>query len=91
MKITAKVNVYEKDNLKGFASINLDDKFIVKDLRIIDSEKGLFVAYPSQKSEKDNKYYERCYPMTKEVRDKIQEIVLAEYNNVKDKDSNNEV
>ena len=89
MKITAKVNIYEKDSLKGFASINLDDKFIVKDLRIVEGDKGMFVAYPSQKSEKDNKYYERCYPMTKEVRDKIQEIVLEEYE--KQKNTSNEV
>ena len=88
MKISAKVNVYEKDSLRGFASINLDDKFIVKDLRIVEGDKGMFVAYPSQKSEKDGKYYERCYPMTKEVRDKIQEIVLEEYNKVKDTKSN---
>lgn len=91
MKISARVNIYEKDNLKGFASINIDDKIIIKNLRIIDGGKGLFVAYPSTYSEKDQKYYEDVHPKTLEIREKIQKIVLEEYEKVKAKSSDNEI
>ena len=79
MTIKAKVNVYEKDTLKGFASLNIDDKIIIKNLRIVEGDNGLFVAYPSTKNEKENKWYEDVYPLNKDVRDNIQTIVLEEY------------
>lgn len=91
MKITTKINLYEKDSLKGFASLNIEDKIIIKNLRIVEGNKGLFVAYPSTYNEKENKYFEDVYPLSKEVRDNIQKIVLDEYEKVKNKstDKNN--
>lgn len=79
MKITSKVNVYEKGTLKGFASLNIDDKLIIKNLRIVEGDKGLFVAYPSTHNEKEDKWFEDVYPLTSEVRENIQKIVLDEY------------
>lgn len=79
MKIKAKVNVYENKKTKGFASLELDEKIVIKNLRIVDGDKGLFVAYPSHYSEKDNKYFEDVYPLDKDTRETIQKIVLDEY------------
>lgn len=93
MKITAKVNIYEKDSLKGFASLNIEDKIVIKNLRIVEGDNGLFVAYPSTKNAKEDKWYEDVYPLTSEVRETIQNIVLEEYEKVnkKSKKSKNEV
>ena len=73
------MRLYEKETLKGFASLNVDDKLIIKNLRIVEGDNGLFVAYPSTKNEKENKWYEDVYPLNKDVRENIQKIVLDEY------------
>ena len=52
MEIT-EVKIFKKDNrdkkLKAFATITLDDSFVVRDLKVIDGNKGLFVAMPSRR------------------------------------------
>jgi len=83
MKIT-EVKVFEvkqskkNSTLKAFASVTFDKEFVVKNLRIIDGEKGLFVAMPSQLGS-DNKYYDIAFPITAEFREKITDAVLKEY------------
>ncbi|MBI4550145.1 MAG: septation protein SpoVG family protein [Candidatus Omnitrophica bacterium] len=53
MKIT-EVRIFQKDNadkkLKAFATITLDDCFVVRDIKIIERDKGLFVAMPSRRA-----------------------------------------
>lgn len=52
MEIT-EVKVFLMENqdrkLKAYATITFDDAFVVRDLRVIDGRKGLFVAMPSRK------------------------------------------
>jgi stage V sporulation protein G len=69
-----------KGSTKAFASIVLDGVFCVKGIKIIDTGKGPFVGMPSEQSKKDQKYYDICYPITKEFRQEINEAVLAQYN-----------
>lgn len=79
MKITdVKVNPYEKKALRGFASITIDDEFVVTGLRILSGKKGLFVSMPSQEG-RDGKYYDTSFPLNKETRDYISNEVLAAY------------
>lgn len=91
MKIKVTVNVYENKKTKGFASLELDEKIVIKNLRIVDGDKGLFVAYPSHYSEKDNKYYEDVYPLNAETRETIQNKVLEEYEKASKKSSKDEI
>jgi stage V sporulation protein G len=62
---------------KAFADIAIGD-FIVKGLRIVQGQKGLFLAMPQEKA-KDGKWYNAFYPVTKEARQNLAEVVLAAY------------
>lgn len=80
MKITAvSIKKMEKDNFRGFADVTFDDCFVVKGIRIMDGKKGLFVAMPSEYSEKDDEYYDRCFPITKEFREELTDAILDGY------------
>lgn len=62
---------------RAFADISIGD-FIVKGLRVVQGAKGLFLAMPQEKA-KDGKWYSSFYPVTKEAKQNISEIVLAAY------------
>ena len=81
--------VDDNDKLKAFASIALDDAFMIRDLRIIQGTKGLFVAMPSKKR-KDGSYRDTAHPINNETRQMIEEKVINEYRNlVHNQDENN--
>lgn len=80
MEIT-EVKVYpvsDNEKLKGYATIIFDNCFVVRDLKIIDGNNGLFVAMPSKKK-KDGTYRDTAHPLNTETRDMIESAVLAEY------------
>lgn len=72
----------ENSSLKAFASITIDDELVIKGLRVVEGNKGLFIAFPSTYSEKDDEYYDNVFPIKKETRDYITDAVLAEYKDV---------
>ncbi|MDP3014475.1 MAG: septation regulator SpoVG [Candidatus Subteraquimicrobiales bacterium] len=67
-----------QDKLKALASITIDDDFVVHSLRVVDGEKGLFVAMPSRKTS-TGEFRDVAHPLNTETRQKIQETVLQEY------------
>ena len=80
MKIT-EVKVFPvKDNekLKAYASIVFDDNFVIRDLRIIAGNNGLFVAMPS-KRRPDGTFKDTVHPLNIETRNLIEEKVLNVY------------
>lgn len=81
MKITS-VNVrkIEKENsrMKGIASVLLDDSFAVHDIRIIEGDKGIFIAMPSRKTATGG-YRDIAHPISPEVRKQFEEAILEEY------------
>jgi len=69
---------YDGDSkTKAFADISIGD-FIVKGLRVVQGEKGLFLAMPQEKS-KDGKWYDSFFPVTNEARENLASVVLAAY------------
>ena len=66
-----------EDNLKAFASITIDDAFVVKEIRVVEGKNGLFVAMPSKKI--GDKYMDISHPITAEWRQRISTAVLSEY------------
>ncbi len=70
--------VKEAGKLLAFASANLGGVFAVNNIRIYNSEKGLFVSMPSTKG-KDGNYHNICCPTTREMRDALHGAVLGEY------------
>ena len=86
MKITS-VNVRkiekEGSRMKGIASVLLDDSFAVHDIRIIEGEKGLFIAMPSKKTPTGD-YRDIAHPINPEVRSMFEEAILKAYNEAED-------
>lgn len=86
MKITS-VNVRkiekEGSRMKGIASVLLDDSFAVHDIRIIEGEKGLFIAMPSKKTPAGG-YRDIAHPINPEVRAMFEETILKAYDEAED-------
>lgn len=73
--------IYRLDNdskVKAFVDI-LVSGLVVKGLRIVNGKKGLFLAMPQQQG-KDGHWYNAVYPVSKEVRSSLNQMVLAAYN-----------
>ena len=86
MKITSiNVRKIEKEGsrMKGIASVLLDDSFAVHDIRIIEGEKGLFIAMPSKKTPNGG-YRDIAHPINPEVRSMFEEAILKAYEEAED-------
>lgn len=68
----------DKSKIKASASITIDDCFVVHDIKVIEGEKGLFIAMPSKKS-LDGEYRDIAHPINSDTRDNIQNIILEKY------------
>ena len=64
--------------MKAIVSITLDDEFVVHDIKVIEGEKGLFIAMPSRKTT-TGEYRDIAHPINSQTREQIQEIILDEY------------
>ena len=67
--------------LKAYATIVFDNAFIIRDLKVIEGHKGLFVSMPSRKR-KDGTFRDVVHPLNPETRSLIEERVIDEYNRV---------
>lgn len=70
--------VAKEGKLKAVVSITIDDEFVVHDIKVIEGEKGLFIAMPSRKAT-DGEYRDIAHPITSSTRDKIQKLILEKY------------
>jgi stage V sporulation protein G len=70
--------VKESGRLKAYATIVFDDSFIVRDLKIIDGNKGLFVSMPSRRR-KDGSFRDIAHPLNSEIRKSVEETVIEEF------------
>ena len=64
--------------MKAVVSITLDNEFAVHDIKVIEGEKGLFIAMPSRKSA-DGIYRDIAHPINSDTRDRIQQLILDAY------------
>ena len=80
MQITdVRVRKITKDGkMKAIVSITLDDEFVVHDIKVIEGEKGLFIAMPSKKAT-DGEYRDIAHPINSNTRETIQKIILDSY------------
>ena len=80
MRITdVRVRKMTQDSkMKAIVSITIDDEFVVHDIKVIEGEKGLFIAMPSKKAS-DGEYRDIAHPINSETRDRIQKIILESY------------
>jgi stage V sporulation protein G len=80
MRITdVRVRKMTQDSkMKAIVSITIDDEFVVHDIKVIEGEKGLFIAMPSKKAT-DGEYRDIAHPINSETRDHIQRVILDRY------------
>ena len=69
------------DKVKAFASANIGGAFAIHGLRVVDGEKGMFVAMPSTSCQRDGKteYQETFHPISNEARKELNDAVLQAY------------
>ena len=80
MQITdVRVRKIEKEGkMKAIVSITLDNEFVIHDIKVIEGEKGLFIAMPSRKAA-DGEYRDIAHPINSATRDMIQGVILDKY------------
>lgn len=83
MKITdVRIRKVEKEGkMRAVVSITIDDEFVVHDIKVIEGEKGLFIAMPSRKAA-DGEYRDIAHPINSQTRDSIQRMILEKYQEV---------
>ena len=80
MQITdVRIRKVEKEGkMKAVVSITIDDEFVVHDIKVIEGEKGLFIAMPSRKAA-DGEYRDIAHPINTETRERLQRMILEKY------------
>ncbi len=73
-----KIFPVNEDRLKAYVTIVIDNCFVVRDLKVIMGNTGLFVAMPSKKR-KDGQFKDIAHPLDQETRDEIEKKVFAAY------------
>lgn len=68
-----------ENKMKAIASVTLDSDFVVHDIKIIEGDRGLFIAMPSRKTH-DGEYKDVAHPINTQARNTLQESILTEYN-----------
>ncbi|MCI5584349.1 MAG: septation regulator SpoVG [Lachnospiraceae bacterium] len=70
--------VTKEGKLKAIVSITVDNEFVVHDIKVIEGEKGLFIAMPSKKAA-DGEYRDIAHPINSSTREMIQSTILKAY------------
>ena len=80
MQITdVRVRRIDKEGkMRAIVSVTFDNEFVVHDIKVIEGEKGLFIAMPSRKTI-DGEYRDIAHPINSETRQQMQDIILREY------------
>lgn len=71
--------------MKAVVSVTIDGEFVVHDIKVIDGDKGLFVAMPSRKAS-DGEYKDIAHPITSATRQLLQNAIIEAYNSTPDEE-----
>ena len=70
--------ITQEGKMKAVVSVSFDDAFVVHDIKIIEGKENLFAAMPSRKSA-DGTYRDIVHPITTQMREQLQNAILAKY------------
>ena len=70
--------ITKEGKMKAIVSISLDNEFVVHDIKVIEGEKGMFIAMPSKKAA-DGEHRDIAHPINSGTRENIQKIILEAY------------
>lgn len=73
--------ITKEGKLKAIASITLDDEFVVHDIKVIEGDKGMFIAMPSKKGT-DGEFKDIAHPIHSATRENMQKVILEKYRNM---------
>ena len=72
--------ITKEGKMRAIVSITIDEEFVIHDIKVIEGDKGLFIAMPSKKAA-DGEYRDIAHPINSSTREKIQTIILERYQN----------
>ncbi|MDA3732763.1 septation regulator SpoVG [Niameybacter massiliensis] len=70
--------INKEGKMKAVVSVTFDNEFVVHDIKVIEGDKGSFIAMPSRKT-LDGEFRDIAHPINSETRDRIQKTVLEKY------------
>ena len=77
--------IAKEGKMKAVVSVTIDGEFVVHDIKVIDGDKGLFVAMPSRKAS-DGEYKDIAHPITSATRQLLQNAIIEAYNSTPDEE-----
>ena len=77
--------ISSQNRMKAIASVTFDDVFVVHDIKVIESDKGLFIAMPSRKIP-NGEFKDIAHQINTETREEIQAAIIAKYNETADEE-----
>lgn len=79
MKITEiRIHLMGEERLKAFASVTFDDSFVVRNMKIIEGTKGVFLGMPTRKMS-DGSYKDMVHPINQEFRKYLEDNIIKAY------------
>ena len=70
--------ISKEGKMKAVVSVTIDDEFVVHDIKVIEGDKGLFIAMPSRRSS-DGEYRDVARPINTSTRERLQAVILEAY------------
>ena len=70
--------ISKEGKMKAVVSVTIDDEFVVHDIKVIEGDKGLFIAMPSSRSS-DGEYRDVAHPINTSTRERLQAVILEAY------------
>lgn len=70
--------ITKEGKMRAVVSITLDDELVIHDIKLIEGDKGLFIAMPSKKAS-DGEYRDIAHPINSKMRERIQTVILEAY------------
>ena len=70
--------ISKEGKMKAVVSVTIDDEFVVHDIKVIEGDKGLFIAMPSRRSS-DGEYRDVANPINTSTRERLQAVILEAY------------
>jgi stage V sporulation protein G len=79
MEITdVRISLRDEEKLKAFVTITFDECFVVRGLKVIEGNEGLFVAMPSRRK-RDGSFQDIAHPVHTEMRNRVEDHIIDEY------------
>ena len=70
--------VDKEGKMKAVVSITIDQEFVIHDIKVIEGDRGLFIAMPSKRTA-DGEFRDIAHPINSDTRENIQKIILESY------------